>query len=99
MWMPLERSKEGFSSTIFNAVEFWMRDKGNIKAEYSCKVSREALNKLFQKDHSGGTASLVDADQAATTFEQHRDDIERIASAKFDAGEKGLVVSLRDVDS
>jgi hypothetical protein len=76
-----------------------MRDAANVESEIICKVSHEALTDRFQRDHANDQSPPnFDHRQAAATFERHRDRIEQIASARFDAGETEVVVSTADLN-
>jgi hypothetical protein len=76
-----------------------MCDAANVESELVCKVSHETLSDRFQRDHANDqNRPGFDHHQAAATFERHRGRIKRIASAKFDAGEREIVVSTADLN-
>jgi hypothetical protein len=77
--MPLTRASEVYLPNRFNAVNFWMRHSDNVEGNILCKVSYEALRDLADNDGAGWDTNK--------TFEAHRDQIEVIASAKYDRGQ------------
>ena len=77
--MPLTRASEMYFPNRFNAVNFWMRHSDNVEGNVLCKVSYEALRDLADNDGSGWDTNK--------TFEAHRNQIEGIASAKYDRGQ------------
>lgn len=74
--MPLTREREVYSPNRFDAVCFWMRDSDDVERSVLCKVSYEALRDRASQERDTNK-----------TFEQHRDQIEAIASRKYDAGQ------------
>lgn len=72
--MPLERSKDQYTGPGLEGVRFMMRDGTK---EVRCRVSLEAL-----ADRGNATGL-----NAAGVFESCRDEIEQVASAKYDRGQ------------
>jgi len=77
--VPLIRQREVYSVTRFNAVSFWMQDRNNVESAVLCKASYEALCDRGKADGDGLSTHAV--------FERHRERIEKIASAKYEAGD------------
>jgi hypothetical protein len=72
--MPLKRAG-GAATANLNRVEFSMQDVVT-GASVSCKVSEDALRKL-----SGGASSIT---SLMAMFKEHRAEVERLASDKYD---------------
>ena len=72
--MPLKR-EDGAPTVSLNRVEFSMQDVVT-GASVSCKVSEGALRKL-----SGGASSIT---SLVTMFKEHRAELEKLASDKYD---------------
>ena len=74
--MRLKRAS-GAPTVNLNRVEFSMQDVAT-GATVSCKVSEDALRKL-----SGGGSSIT---SLVAMFEEHRAEVEKLASDKYDRG-------------
>jgi hypothetical protein len=72
--MPLKRAGVAPKANL-NRVEFSMQDVVT-GASVSCKVSEDALRKL-----SGGASSIT---SLMAMFKEHRAEVERLASDKYD---------------
>jgi hypothetical protein len=73
--MPLIRDQRQFELEGFEGVYFWMRDGAN---QVLCLIGHDDLRVRAARD--AADASLED------TFLRHRELIERIAGANYDAG-------------
>jgi hypothetical protein len=75
--MPLKRAKVAILGAGLDGIRFLMRDG---QKEVPCRVSLEALNYR-------GLATRMDE---AAVFEAYRDEIEQLASDKYDRGHIGF---------
>jgi hypothetical protein len=85
--MPLTRAP-GTVRVDLNRVVFPMQDVATGTA-VRCVISEQALRKL-----SGGASSIAALD---ALFDQHRDEIEAMASRKYDAGMQSPFIIRDDV--
>jgi hypothetical protein len=89
--MPLKRAERGLAVTQTDAIYFPMQ---NVRTDERvvCKVSYPYLHGRMGHDLGGPTGGSMLAH-----FKKLRNDIEAIASRKYDAGEKHPFVTVEDL--